>query len=77
MKILDIPQCGKLGLTVTYQGRNGLIRRAYAVPANPNTPAQLAVRSALTAEAARTAWLRTSLAIAIRSRAARLATFPG
>ena len=47
MKIIDVPQTGKLGLTVTYPSRNGLIRRAWVVPANPQTGSQLAVRSRL------------------------------
>ena len=47
MKIQDIPQTGKLGLTVTWEGRNGLIRRIYATPANPRTDDQMAVRSLL------------------------------
>jgi hypothetical protein len=53
MKIQDILQAGKLGLTVTWKGRNGLIRRIYATPANPRTDAQLAVRSALAQQARR------------------------
>jgi hypothetical protein len=51
MKILDVPQIGKLGLTVTFPGRNGLIRRTLVTPANPRTPAQLLIRSAFTATA--------------------------
>jgi hypothetical protein len=47
MKILDIPQTGKLGLTVTWSGRNGLIRRTLAIPANPRTDQQLVVRDLL------------------------------
>ena len=47
MKILDIPQTGKLGLTVTWKGRNGLIRRTLAIPANPRTEQQLIVRDLL------------------------------
>ena len=47
MKILDIPQTGKLGLTVTWSGRNGLLRRTLAIPANPRTDQQMAVRSLL------------------------------
>src|ERR1039458_715553 len=47
MKILDIPQTGKLGLTVTWSGRNGLIRRTLAIPANPRTDGQLVVRDLL------------------------------
>ena len=53
MKIQDIPQTGKLGLTVTWKGRNGLIRRILAIPANPRTDGQLAVRSALAQQARR------------------------
>ena len=47
MKIKDIPQTGKLGLTVTWKGRNGLLRRTLVTPANPRTDQQLAVRSLL------------------------------
>jgi hypothetical protein len=53
MKILDVPQTGKLGLTVTFPSRNGLIRRSLVTPANPNSAAQLRVRSAFTAQAHR------------------------
>ena len=53
MKIQDIPQTGKLGLTVTWEGRNGLIRRIYATPANPRTDRQMAVRSVLAQQARR------------------------
>ena len=53
MKILDVPQLGKLGLTVTFPGRYGLIRRSLVTPANPRTAAQLRVRSAFTAQAHR------------------------
>ena len=52
-KIQDIPQTGKLGLTVTWEGRNGLIRRIYATPANPRTDRQMAVRSVLAQQARR------------------------
>ncbi len=44
MKIRDIPQVGKLGLTVTWPGRNGLIRRILVTPSNPRTSKQLEVR---------------------------------
>jgi hypothetical protein len=37
----------KLGLTVTYPSRNGLIRRSWVVPANPRTAEQLVARSRL------------------------------
>ena len=47
MKILDIPQSGKRGLTVSQGGRNGQISRALVIPANPRTDAQLRIRSFL------------------------------
>jgi hypothetical protein len=47
MKILDIPQSGKRGLTVTQGGRYGQISRALVIPANPRTEAQMGVRRAL------------------------------
>jgi len=47
MKILDIPQSGKRGLTVSQGGRNGQISRALVIPANPQTDAQLRVRNFL------------------------------
>jgi len=40
MKIQDVPQVGKLGLTVTWPGLNGLIRRTPVTPRNPRTGAQ-------------------------------------
>ncbi|MCX6923914.1 MAG: hypothetical protein NT154_12010, partial [Verrucomicrobia bacterium] len=51
MKIIDVPQSGKCGLTVSYGGRNGLIRRAWTVPSNPRTAAQMNVRTKLAAQA--------------------------
>ena len=45
MKILDIPQSGKRGLTVSQQGRFGQISRALALVSNPRTPAQVNVRN--------------------------------
>ncbi len=53
MKIQDIPQTGKLGLTVTWSGRNGLIRRIYVTPANPRTDRQRVVRGLLAQHARR------------------------
>ena len=47
MKIQDIPQIGKLGLTVTWPGRNGLMRRILVTPTNPRTDRQLVVRDLL------------------------------
>ena len=53
MKIQDIPQTGKLGLTVTWQGRNGLIRRILVTPKNPRSDGQLVVRDLLAQQARR------------------------
>jgi hypothetical protein len=39
MRILDIPQSGKEGLSVSLQGRYGQVRRALVIPANPRTTA--------------------------------------
>jgi hypothetical protein len=47
MKIQDIPQTGKLGLTVTWPSRNGLIRRILVTPSNPRSDRQLVVRDLL------------------------------
>ena len=47
MIIKDIPQTGKLGLTVTWPGRNGLVRRTLVTPKNPRTATQLQVRQLL------------------------------
>ena len=48
MKIIDVPQTGKLGLQVAFQSRYGLVRRMNAIPKQPNTYLQLAVRGRLT-----------------------------
>ena len=53
MKIQDIPQTGKLGLTVTWPGRNGLVRRILVTPANPRSDRQLVVRDLLAQQARR------------------------
>jgi hypothetical protein len=47
MKILDIPQSGKLGVYVSQGGRYGQIRRILAIPANPRTEDQLNIRQLL------------------------------
>lgn len=47
MKILDIPQSGKSGVTVSVQSRFGQFRRALVVPKDPRTNDQVRVRSAL------------------------------
>src|ERR1039458_22350 len=47
MKILDIPQTGKRGLTVSLKSAFGLVSRIVAIPANPRTPSQMGVRAIL------------------------------
>jgi hypothetical protein len=47
MKILDIPQSGKFGISVSVQSRFGQFRRALVVPKDPRTNNQVRVRSAL------------------------------
>ena len=46
MKILDVPQIGSVGGTVTYQSRFGIIRRQKVIPRDPRTPLQLDCRTA-------------------------------
>ena len=53
MKIIDVPQTGKLGLAVSFRGRNGLIRRQFVVPRNPNSLPQVLIRSNFTNIASR------------------------
>jgi len=52
MKVKDVPQVGKLGLTVTWPGRNGLIRRNLVTPRNPRTGKQQVIRQNLATQAA-------------------------
>ena len=52
MKVKDVPQVGKLGLTVTWPGRNGLIRRTLVTPRNPRSGAQQVIRQNLSTQAA-------------------------
>jgi hypothetical protein len=53
MKILDVPQSGHLGTFISYQTRYGLFRRAYTVPTDPKSPAQLLRRARMGRVAAR------------------------
>jgi hypothetical protein len=46
MKILDVPQTGTVGETVTYQSRFGIIRRQKVIPRDPRTALQLDRRTA-------------------------------
>ena len=75
MKIVDVPQTGKLGLTVTYPGRNGLIRRTKVTPANPRSVAQLSIRQNLATQAGayaqltdaqQQAWIQTAASMKSR-----------
>ena len=77
MKILDIPQSGKRGITVSQGGRFGQISRALVIPTNPQTPAQMEVRSNLSrvtkawanlTEAQRLAWHASAKTINAKSR---------
>jgi hypothetical protein len=52
MKVKDIPQTGKLGLAVTWRGRNGLLRRTLVTPRNPRSGAQQVIRQSLSTQAA-------------------------
>src|ERR1019366_5888472 len=47
MKILDIPQSGKWGNSVSVRTRYGQSRRPLVIPKDPKTPAQLRSRSTL------------------------------
>ena len=69
MKILDIPQSGKRGLTVSQNGQFGQISRAAGRVANPRTPSQMTVRDNLShvsarwralQETQRAAWIATA-----------------
>jgi hypothetical protein len=53
MKIQDIPQTGKFGMSVTWPARNGLVRRILVTPKNPRTDRQLEVRDLLSQQARR------------------------
>ena len=51
MKVLDVPSTGKRGVVVGQGGRYGQVSRTLAIPTNPRTTAQLAVRQALSTQA--------------------------
>ena len=77
MKILDIPQSGKRGLTVSMGGRYGQVSRALVIPSNPRTAAQLNVRQLMSTQAAawraltqaqRAAWIAAAALDKSRSR---------
>ena len=76
MKIIDVPQTGKIGLQVSFQSRYGLVRRARVIPKQPNTFAQLQVRSNLTRAAAGFDKLTTAQQDAWNTAAAKHHTKP-
>ncbi len=45
MKIIDIPQSGRLGTFISFNTPHGLVRRPYVVPRDPRTDKQLANRA--------------------------------
>jgi hypothetical protein len=69
MKIIDVPQSGKLGTFISFKTRHGLVRRPYKIPRNPRTPAQLLGRSHFGRPAARWRALSDPQRAAWRSRA--------
>ena len=86
MKILDIPQSGKRGLTVSQRSRYGLISRALVIPSNPRTPSQMNVRSILTrvtagwrglAQAQRMVWTSAAKEVNSLSRLGQSGTLTG
>jgi hypothetical protein len=71
MRILDIPQSGKRGRTVSQNSRNGQISRALVIPVNPRTAAQLRVRGFLGSVASRWSALTQAQRDAWTAEAAR------
>jgi len=47
MKIIDVPQTGKKGITVAMPSRYGQVVRQLAIPSNPRSEDQMAVRARL------------------------------
>jgi hypothetical protein len=47
MKILDVPQSGKFGVSVSVRTRYGQFRRPYSIARDPRTPDQLQMRKLL------------------------------
>jgi hypothetical protein len=86
MKILDIPQSGKRGLSVSQKSRNGLVSRALVIPTQPETDAQLRIRSFLRSVASqwrgltqdqRNAWTAEASAHQSKSRLGQSGTLTG
>jgi hypothetical protein len=77
MKIIDVPQSGKLGTFISFRNRFGQFRRKYVVPKDPHSPAQIGVRSRfgrvsarwrVLADEQRAAWNAASEKVSSRSR---------
>ena len=47
MKILDVPQTGKIGRTVSYKTRFGQVQRRHVIPRDPRTTIQIKRRKAM------------------------------
>jgi hypothetical protein len=77
MKTLGKLQPGKRGRYVTQGGRNGQISRAYVVPRDPRTEAQMSIRRAFVSIAARWRSLTEQLQNAWRAAAKTCHTVPG
>ena len=86
MKILDVPQSGKRGVTVSQGGRYGQISRALVIPTNPRTPAQMLIRNRLSGVAAmwrnltqaqRDAWTAAAKALNSKPRDGQSGTLTG
>ena len=86
MKILDIPQSGKRGLYVSQKSRNGLVSRALVIPTQPETDAQLRIRSFLRSVASqwrgltqdqRNAWTAEASAHQSKTRLGQSGTLTG
>ena len=86
MKILDIPQSGKRGLNVSQKSRNGLVSRALVIPTQPETDAQLRIRSFLRSVASqwrgltqeqRNAWTAEASAHQSKARLGQSGTLTG
>ena len=86
MKILDIPQSGKRGLNVSQHGAFGQVSRTLAIPSNPRTSLQMAVRNSLSkvsaawrtlTEAQRVAWVAAAKEAKSNTRLGQNGTLSG
>ena len=86
MKIIDVPQSGRLGTFVSYKTRYGQFRRPYVIPSDPKTPAQLRHRRNMGHAAAhwrtltdiqRAAWIAFAAQLHSRSLLGKSGTLAG